>query len=204
VIVDDHAKQVAEVFHLVHRIKFRVSKRTAGVLILYTDKSATPDMLSEVTVSEALLHTLFTSTTLTLPFQLPITSLLSDFVDTAGRACEYTIFWAPSGRQLRVLADCSRKKLQTSFSSESYGVHLETSSIDPVAEVFRTRKRMAVRDAPEAVGFRRSRLAADFGIKDVILVPMAGGVLEYGIALTVLDAAKKEIARFVASQVEIR
>merc|ERR1711871_1319562 len=99
----------------------------------------------------------------------------------------YCLFWQNKNMQFSVVAEyttASRKEAlqQTrgdskTFASESKAFFLDAKGDGPVATAARTGEEVVISDVST---MKRASLAREFGIAKVHLVPVEGGVLEYG------------------------
>lgn len=184
-LFDEHARHAARVFKWVACFNF-----SGGVLLLFAGPSASASALSHA-CSDALTRTLAVTAAAhvtTLPFRLPLDSLLAAFSEGAERPCAYGCFWAVVGGNFQVVAhhvtEARRLQLREqrgddrTFASESYGFSeaLETHGVSPVATAHRTGQKSTLLNAASAAShvFRRAALAMQFGIDVIHFIPAAG------------------------------
>jgi len=99
----------------------------------------------------------------------------------------YCLFWQNKNMEFRVVADYtteSRKEAlaqyrgdDKTFAAESRKIMLPARGDGPVATTARTGEECVISDVST---MKRSKLAKEFGIAKIHLVPVDGGVLEYG------------------------
>lgn len=211
-IFDDHARHVAKVFGLVHLLKFK-SIDLGGVVILYTSKANVENAKAlEHSSTRTFSHTiprLVMSHCVTIPFTLDLGAVLQELKGALGRAC-YVILWDTSGGQYRIIAHHVGKERRNqlkelrgddkTYCTESYGIVVDPSGHGPIASAARTGRQVffANAAAPDAQTrhMRRAPLLSDFGIHDVYFLPVALGVLEFGLSKSPRDVAMEEIGRF--------
>jgi hypothetical protein len=108
--------------------------------------------------------------------------------DTSGAG--YAMYWKETFGKLTIAgsylseggkADLVAMGKDKSFAEASYGVKLDADSDGPVATVFRTQEPVYFQDVLQS-NMKRKALAAESGIKSVCFVPVAGGVMEYGVS----------------------
>jgi hypothetical protein len=68
-----------------------------------------------------------------------------------------------------------------SFAEASYGVKLDANGGGPVATVYKSQEPLYFQNVAES-NMKRKELAGEYGITSACFVPVAGGVMEYGIA----------------------
>lgn len=107
--------------------------------------------------------------------------------DTSGAG--YALYWQESDGKLVVAGDyvtpARAAALQaqgktTSFAEASKDFTLDASGSGPVATVIKTGEPLYIQDLATCDTMKRNGVAVDYGIKSICLVPVAGGVLEYG------------------------
>jgi hypothetical protein len=104
----------------------------------------------------------------------------------------YVIFWQVSGESFVVSADYvtpdhertmrNRHGSDVSFCSLSRMFALPVDGQGYIARAARSGKEFVVADAASDPKLTRQKLAQEFGIGEVRIVPVSGGVLEYGMA----------------------
>jgi hypothetical protein len=108
--------------------------------------------------------------------------------DTSGAG--YAIYWKESFGKLTIAGSYlteSRKKAlaamgrKQSFAEASYGIKLMADGDGPVASVFRSQEPVYFQDVASS-NMKCKELALECGIKSVCFVPVAGGVMEYGVS----------------------
>ena len=213
-IFDDHARHVAKVFGLVHLLKFK-STDLGGVVILYTSKANVENAKAlEHSSTRTFSHTiprLVMSHCVTIPFTLDLGAVLQELKGALDRAC-YVILWDTSGGQYRIIAHHVGKERRNqlkelrgddkTYCTESYGIAIDPSGHGPIASAARTGRHVFLANAaaPDAQTrhMRRAPLLSDFGIHDVYFLPVALGVLEFGLSKSPRDVAMEEIGRFTS------
>jgi len=107
--------------------------------------------------------------------------------DTSGAG--YALYWKETDGKLVVAGDYvtpARKAALTakgktaSFAEASKEYQLDASGNGPVATVLKTDEPLYIQDVATCDTMKRGSLAVDWGIKSLCLVPVPGGVLEYG------------------------
>jgi len=68
----------------------------------------------------------------------------------------------------------------TSFAEASKEYTLDPTGDGPVATVIKTGEPLYIQDVATCDTMKRGRLAVDWGIQSICLVPVPGGVMEYG------------------------
>jgi hypothetical protein len=79
-------------------------------------------------------------------------------------------------------AHLKSKGMDKSFAEASQDVVLSTTGDGPVATVLKTRDPVYIADVASCATMKRAGVAAEYGIKSICLVPVQGGVMEYGIS----------------------
>merc|ERR1719159_1280942 len=97
-------------------------------------------------------------------------------------------------------AELKAKGKTTSFAEASKSYTLDAKGNGPVATVMKTREPHYIQDVATCDTMKRGGLASEYGIKSLCLVPVPGGVLEYGTSdgpctadWTCMDDARKAI-----------
>jgi len=113
-------------------------------------------------------------------------------VDTSGAA--YAMYWKEANDQFTLAGDYTSPArrlalLKSGRDGESFAAASEKVTIDlscegPVATVFRTQQPMFIPDAAHCDNLARNDLAQAQGIASICLVPVEGGVVEYGTSTT--------------------
>merc|ERR1719343_988405 len=107
--------------------------------------------------------------------------------DTSGAG--YALYWKESGGKATVAGDyvtparqaaLRAKGKASSFAEASKDFTMDLVGDGPVATVFKTREPVYIQDVATCNSMKRGGLAVDYGIKSICLVPVPGGVLEYG------------------------
>jgi len=108
--------------------------------------------------------------------------------DTSGAG--YAMYWKESFGKLTIggsyLTPARKEALMAmgvkkSFAELSYGVKLDATGDGPVATVHKTQEPIYIQNVAES-NMMRKDVAVECGIKSVCFVPVAGGVMEYGIS----------------------
>lgn len=107
--------------------------------------------------------------------------------DTSGAG--YALYWMETDGKLVVagdyvtparaaaLADMGKT---TSFAEASKEYTLDPTGDGPVATVIKTGEPLYIQDVGTCDTMKRGRLAVDWGVQSICLVPVPGGVMEYG------------------------
>merc|ERR1719343_670254 len=127
--------------------------------------------------------------------------------DTSGAG--YALYWKETDGKAVVAGDyvtparkaaLEAKGKTSSFAEASKEYTMEVSGDGPVATVLKTREPVYIQDVTTCDTMKRGGVAAEYGIKSVCLVPVPGGVLEYGTSdgactadWTCMDDARKAI-----------
>jgi len=127
--------------------------------------------------------------------------------DTSGAG--YALYWQLAGGKLAVsgsyvtparAAVLKQQGFQDSFAEASKSYTLDPAGNGPVATVMKTRDPYFIRDVEHCAELRRGDVAKKYGIKSICLVPVPGGVLEYGTSVgpctaewTTMEDARKAI-----------
>jgi len=107
--------------------------------------------------------------------------------DTSGAG--YALYWMETDGKLVVAGDyvtparaaaVAGMGKSASFAEESKKFTLDTTGDGPVATVIKTGEPLYIQDVAACDTMKRGSLAADWGIQSLCLVPVPGGVLEYG------------------------
>jgi len=107
--------------------------------------------------------------------------------DTSGAG--YALYWKETDGKLVVAGDyvtparkaaLAAKGKTGSFADASKETQLDASGNGPVATVLKTDEPLYIQDVATCDTMKRGSLAVDWGIKSLCLVPVPGGVLEYG------------------------
>jgi len=123
--------------------------------------------------------------------------------DTSGGG--YALYWKETFGKLSIAgsyltpshkAELVAEGKTKSFAEASYGVKLDADGDGPVATVHKTQEPVYFQDVL-ASNMQRKALAAECGVKSVCFVPVAGGVMEYGVSHgpATADWTKMEDAR---------
>jgi len=101
----------------------------------------------------------------------------------------YALYWQETDGKASVAGDyvtparaaaLKAKGKTESFAVASKDFTLDVSGGGPVAEVLKTQEPVFIEDVATDDTMKRGGLAVEYGIKSVLLVPVQGGVLEYG------------------------
>jgi hypothetical protein len=108
--------------------------------------------------------------------------------DTSGAG--YAVYWHETGDgKLSVISDyvtperkaaLRAKGKDTSFAEASKSILLDANGDGPVATCLKSQEPVYIQDVATCKTMKRGGLAVEYGIKSLCLVPMTGGVLEYG------------------------
>lgn len=107
--------------------------------------------------------------------------------DTSGAA--YALYWQDTDGKATVTGDyvtparaaaLKAKGKTDSFAEASKAYTLDAAGSGPVATVLKTREPLYIQDVATCDFMKRGGLAVELGIKSICLVPVQGGVLEYG------------------------
>jgi hypothetical protein len=107
--------------------------------------------------------------------------------DTSGAG--YALYWLQQGNKLVLsgsyVTPARKAALQEQGKEKSYAEASKVFSLDPngngpVAQVIKTKRPWYTQDAATCATMKRSGVAAEYGIKSICMVPVPGGVLEYG------------------------
>merc|ERR1719277_2959062 len=107
--------------------------------------------------------------------------------DTSGAG--YALYWKETEGKAVVAGDyvtparkaaLEAKGKTSSFAEASKEYTMEVSGDGPVATVLKTREPVYIQDVATCDTMKRGGLAVEYGIKSLCLVPVPGGVLEYG------------------------
>lgn len=127
--------------------------------------------------------------------------------DTSGAG--YALYWQLADGQLAVSgsyvtparkAALEKQGFKDSFADASKGYTLDPAGNGPVARVMKTREPVFIQDVGTCTDMKRGGLAKEYGIKSICLVPVPGGVMEYGTSVgpctaewTCMEDARKAI-----------
>jgi len=109
--------------------------------------------------------------------------------DTSGAG--YAMYWKEVDGKVTVAgsylsnkrrAHLEKTGITMSFAEASKDMVLSTTGDGPVATVLRTREPVYIEDAANCPTMKRKGLAKEYGIKSICLVPVQGGVMEYGVS----------------------
>merc|ERR1719188_1241879 len=107
--------------------------------------------------------------------------------DTSGAG--YALYWQVVGDKMVVSGDyvtparaaaLKAKGKTTTFAEASKSYTLDAKGNGPVATVMKTREPHYIQDVATCDTMKRGGLAVEYGIKSLCLVPVPGGVMEYG------------------------
>merc|ERR1719486_1855550 len=105
----------------------------------------------------------------------------------------YGIFWKQVGERAiaagsyvdpQHAAEMKAAGKRLNFAEASKATTFPTSSAAPVAEVLRTRQTVLIDDAKGCELDGRYKACEEYGINQIVYVPVLGGVLEYGVSDT--------------------
>ena len=109
--------------------------------------------------------------------------------DTSGAG--YAMYWKEVDGKVTVDGSYVTEKrrahltsmgMDKSFAEASKDTVLSATGDGPVATVLKTRQPVYIADVASCATMKRSGLAAEYGIKSICLVPVEGGVMEYGVS----------------------
>jgi len=101
----------------------------------------------------------------------------------------YAMYWKEVDEQLVIAGEyvtperqetLKKLKKEISFAEASQQITLDAKADSPVAKVLQTRAPVFIQDVKTCTTMDRAGLAADYAIGSVCLVPVEGGVIEYG------------------------
>jgi hypothetical protein len=107
--------------------------------------------------------------------------------DTSGAG--YALYWKETDGKAVVAGDyvtparkaaLEAKGKKSSFAEASKEYTMDVTGDGPVATVLKTREPVYIQDVATCDTMKRGGLAVEYGIKSLCLVPVPGGVLEYG------------------------
>jgi len=108
--------------------------------------------------------------------------------DTSGAG--YAMYWKETFGKLTIagsyLSPASKKELiaqgkTQSFAEVSYGTKLDDLGTGPVASCYATQEPVYIQDVKDS-NLKRKDLAVECGVTSICFVPVAGGVMEYGVS----------------------
>jgi len=137
----------------------------------------------------------------------PLAAALKMRCDTSGAG--YALYWQHSAGKLAVSgsyvtparqAALAKQGFKESFAEASSGYTLDATGDGPVARVMKSREPVFIHDVETCGDLKRGGLASQYGINSICLVPVPGGVMEFGTSVgpctadwSVMEDARKAI-----------